>query len=86
MASPTDSPAAPAALDLSRPVSQEQLTDGERWTRALTITVDGPAGSGKSTVARLVAETLGFNYVDTGATSRALGWLALERGIPLEDG
>lgn len=75
-----------APVDVVRPVRREDLAKGERWTRALTITVDGPAGSGKSTVARLLAETLGFNYVETGATYRALGWLALERGIPLDDG
>jgi CMP/dCMP kinase len=73
-------------LDVPRPVPRAELDAGERWTRALTVTVDGPAGSGKSTIARLVAETLGFNYVETGATYRALGWLALERGIPLDDG
>ncbi len=72
-------------LDVPRPVPRDELGAGERWTRALTITVDGPAGSGKSTVARLAAETIGFNYVETGATYRALGWLALERGIPLDD-
>ncbi|MCW2950397.1 MAG: cytidylate kinase [Thermoleophilia bacterium] len=72
-------------LDIPRPVKRDELHEGARWTRALTITVDGPAGSGKSTIARLVAETLGFNFVDTGATYRALGWLALERGIPLDD-
>ncbi|MCW2974500.1 MAG: cytidylate kinase, partial [Thermoleophilia bacterium] len=78
--------AATDKLGIPRPVKAEELVHGARWMRALTITVDGPAGSGKSTVARLVAETIGFNFVDTGATYRALGWLALERGIPLEDG
>jgi cytidylate kinase len=73
-------------IDVPRPVKRAELEEGERWKRALTITVDGPAGSGKSTVARLLAETLGFNFVDTGATYRALAWLALDRGIPLEDG
>jgi cytidylate kinase len=86
MAETTIPEATPAALDLARPVLRGELSQGERWTRALTITVDGPAGSGKSTIARLVAESLGFNYVETGATYRALGWLALDRGIPLEDG
>lgn len=85
MASTKTSAPASEAIDVPRPVSREELDAGERWTRALTITVDGPAGSGKSTIARLVAETLGFNYVETGATYRALGWLALERGIPLDD-
>ena len=72
-------------IDLARPVRREDLETGERWSRSLCITVDGPAGSGKSTIARLLAETIGFNYVETGATYRALGWLALERGIPLDD-
>lgn len=57
-----------------------------RWARPLCVTVDGPSGSGKSTLARLLAESIGFQYVDTGATYRALGWLALQRGIPLDDG
>lgn len=75
----------PRAADMSRPVRRDELGAGERWSRALSITVDGPAGSGKSTIARLVAESLGFAYVETGATYRALGWLALDRGIPLDD-
>jgi cytidylate kinase len=50
------------------------------------VAIDGPAGSGKSTVARRLAERLGFRYLDTGAMYRALTWLALERGLDLEDG
>jgi cytidylate kinase len=49
------------------------------------VAIDGPAGAGKSTVARRLAERLGFRYLDTGAMYRALTWLALERGIELED-
>src|SRR5688572_21232232 len=41
------------------------------------VAIDGPAGAGKSTVARRLAERLGFSYVDTGAMYRALTWLAL---------
>jgi cytidylate kinase len=52
----------------------------------MIIAIDGPAGAGKSTVARRVAERLGVRYLDTGAMYRALTWLALERGIPLDDG
>lgn len=85
-AATTDIERSASVIDVPRPVSRAELVEGERWKRALTITVDGPAGSGKSTVARLLAETLGFNFVDTGATYRALAWLALDRGIPLEDG
>jgi len=50
------------------------------------VAIDGPAGSGKSTVARRLADRLGYRYLDTGSMYRALTWLALERGIPLEDG
>jgi cytidylate kinase len=51
----------------------------------MIVAIDGPAGAGKSTVARRLAERLGFRYLDTGAMYRALTWLALERGLPLED-
>jgi CMP/dCMP kinase len=50
------------------------------------VAIDGPAGAGKSTVARLLADRLGFRYLDTGAMYRAVTWLALERGTELEDG
>ena len=46
----------------------------------MVITIDGPAGAGKSTVARLVAERLGLRYVDTGAMYRELTAVALDRG------
>jgi pantoate ligase/cytidylate kinase len=49
------------------------------------VAIDGPAGAGKSTVARQVAQTLGLLYLDTGAMYRALTWLVLQLGIPLED-
>ncbi len=53
--------------------------------RKLTIAIDGPVGSGKSSVARRVAELLGYTYLDSGAMYRALAWKALERGVPLDD-
>ncbi len=52
----------------------------------MIVAIDGPAGAGKSTVARRLAERLGFRYLDTGAMYRALTWLALQRGLPLAEG
>jgi cytidylate kinase len=52
----------------------------------MIVAIDGPAGAGKSTVARTLAARLGFRYLDTGAMYRALTWAALEEGIDLEDG
>jgi CMP/dCMP kinase len=49
------------------------------------IAVDGPAGAGKSSASRALARRLGFAYVDTGAMYRAVGVLAAERGIALDD-
>jgi cytidylate kinase len=51
----------------------------------MIVAIDGPAGAGKSTVARRLAERLRFRYLDTGAMYRALTWLAVERGADLED-
>ena len=51
----------------------------------LTIAIDGPAGSGKSSVARLVAKTLGYLYLDSGAMYRALALKALRRKIALDN-
>lgn len=47
----------------------------------MIVAIDGPAGAGKSTVARAVARRLGVAYLDTGAMYRALTWLAAQRGI-----
>jgi CMP/dCMP kinase len=52
----------------------------------MIVAIDGPAGAGKSTVARALADRLGFRYLDTGAMYRALTLLALRRGIDLGDG
>jgi len=57
-----------------------------RTTETLVVAVDGPGGSGKSTVAREVARRLGLRYLDTGAMYRALTWLALQRRVDVEDG
>src|SRR3954451_13708639 len=52
----------------------------------MIVAIDGPAGAGKSTVARKLAERLGFRYLDTSAMYRALTWLAMREGLPLGDG
>lgn len=50
------------------------------------VTIDGPAGSGKSSVSRAVARKLGFTYLDTGAMYRAVAWEAARLGIEISDG
>ena len=52
----------------------------------LVIAIDGPSGSGKSSVSRRVAATLGLAYLDTGAIYRAATWWCLDQGVELEDG
>jgi cytidylate kinase len=49
------------------------------------VAIDGPAGSGKSSVSKQVARRLGFGYLDTGAAYRALAWHALDRGADTSD-
>ncbi|MEK5231472.1 (d)CMP kinase [Lysinibacillus sp. FSL K6-0232] len=51
----------------------------------IQIAIDGPAGAGKSTIAKLVAEALGFTYIDTGAMYRAVTYKALQQSIHLDD-
>ncbi len=52
----------------------------------VTVTVDGPAGAGKSTVAKAAAQRLGYLYIDTGALYRAVAWRAAQQGLGPEDG
>jgi cytidylate kinase len=51
----------------------------------VVVAVDGPAGSGKSSVSKAAARKLGYEYQDTGAAYRALAWFALDRGVDTED-
>ncbi len=67
---------------MSSPGSQVET----RAANALAIAIDGPAGAGKSTVARELARRLGFFLLDTGAIYRSVAFLAGRRGIGLEDG
>ncbi len=59
--------------------------NGLMASRPLIIAIDGPSGAGKGTVARTVAERLGYTHVDTGAMYRAVAWLAGHNGIDLGD-
>lgn len=56
-----------------------------RLDRPAVITIDGPAGAGKSTAARALARRLGYRLVDTGAMYRALAWSVARAGLPVED-
>ena len=51
----------------------------------MIVTIDGPAGAGKSSAARALAQRLGFRFLDTGAMYRAVTLAAVERGVDLED-
>ena len=53
--------------------------------RKISIAIDGPAGAGKTTIARRVSHILGLKYVDTGAMYRAVAWKMLKVGIPLSN-
>ncbi len=54
-------------------------------TNAITITLDGPSGTGKSTIAKLLAEQLGFTYLDSGSLYRALAWLVIQQHIDVDN-
>ena len=51
----------------------------------MIVTIDGPAGAGKSSVARFLAERLGFQFLDTGAMYRSVAWLALQQQVSWDD-
>lgn len=54
-------------------------------TKRIQIAIDGPAGAGKSTIAKIVAEALSFTYIDTGAMYRAVTYKAMQQNIQLHD-
>jgi len=61
------------------------LVRGAKLPKPSTIAIDGTAASGKSTIGRLLAERLGYLYLDTGAMYRAVTWVALQRGLDIAD-
>ncbi|MGI8603033.1 MAG: 3-phosphoshikimate 1-carboxyvinyltransferase [Verrucomicrobiales bacterium] len=72
---------APRPKSKKRPVSSAACTPDPK----AVIAIDGPAASGKSSIARQLAERLHFVHVNSGAMYRAVTWAALERGIPVDD-
>lgn len=74
---------ASASSRSSSGVSNEPLVERDA---DVIIAIDGPAGSGKSTIAKLVAHSLGFHYLDTGAMYRSVAYRAVCEGIDLEGG
>ena len=58
---------------------------GQGTRRPVTVAIDGPAGSGKSSVSKAVAKRRGYAYLDTGAAYRAFAWFAIHRGVPTDD-
>jgi cytidylate kinase len=65
--------------------NRSRMNDGIMENGSFIVTIDGPAGSGKTTVSRLVAEKLGFDYVDTGALYRGVAYAAVHAKIELDD-
>jgi cytidylate kinase len=61
------------------------ITTSSASPKSLVIAIDGPAGAGKSTVARRVADALGYLYIDTGAMYRAATWLVLAQNVNTQD-
>ena len=55
-------------------------------SKKIIIAIDGPSGAGKSTVSKLLADELGYIYIDTGAMYRAIGWKAVKEGVEPKEG
>jgi len=77
--------APPAAGGAERDRDGGEGGRGGLLSRGVVIAIDGPAGVGKSTVARGLARELGLPYLDTGAMYRAIGWQALREGLRADD-
>ena len=66
--------------------AREFLKEAEALSKKIIVTIDGPAGAGKSTTAKAVAEKTGLPYLDTGALYRAVAWKLDKEGVAPEDG
>jgi cytidylate kinase len=66
-------------------IAYSHRQENEESLKPSTITIDGPAASGKSTVGEALAERLGYLYFDTGVMYRAVTWAALQQGVELQD-
>lgn len=71
-------------MTMTHGASAPPLT-GDRMSDVTTVAIDGPAGSGKSSVSRAVARALGYAYLDTGAAYRALALACLQQGVDTND-
>jgi pantoate ligase / CMP/dCMP kinase len=82
---PLDSIQTSGLLAIAAKVGNTRLIDNILLTKqSPIIAIDGPAGAGKSTVTKLVAKTLGLQFLDTGAMYRAVTWLVLQAHLPLD--
>jgi pantoate ligase / CMP/dCMP kinase len=82
---PLDSIETSGLLAIAAKVGNTRLIDNILLTKqSPIIAIDGPAGAGKSTVTKLVAKTLGLQFLDTGAMYRAVTWLVLQAQLPLD--
>jgi pantoate ligase / CMP/dCMP kinase len=83
---PIERIAGEALVAVALKVGNTRLIDNIRLSmKKVTIAIDGPAGAGKSTVTRLVADSLGLLFLDTGAMYRAIAWLVLQAQVELTD-
>ncbi len=82
---PPSAPPAGAALRVLKPVVVETGPRMFDLSKPIVIAIDGPAGTGKSSVARELARRLGLDFLDTGAMYRAAAAVALDRGIALDE-
>lgn len=78
-------PGCPINPNISSTMIKSDTHAGGAAGERLLITIDGPAGAGKTTVSRMLAERLAYTYVDTGALYRAIAFAARDRGVGADD-